>query len=161
MGWGRSAGKRAHVSVRLESDRHDTQSVPLIWRGTSADTSPQSAKALGSRRGASWGVRHGDALPGRPHFVCDLKLQVEWERRRARHLDHFWILCRCWNSAGESSSASTDCRSFTGMWTVPPPGACVSGWGANRRACKFTGMWRLQIGWIWHTWRTHAQEASN
>lgn len=47
MGWGRSAGKRAHVSVRLESDRHDTQSVPLIWRGTSADTSPQSAKAPG------------------------------------------------------------------------------------------------------------------
>lgn len=24
--------------------------------------------------------------------------------------------CRCWNSGGESSSASTDCRSSTGTW---------------------------------------------
>lgn len=174
MGRGRSAGKK---SPRVGQIRIGPTRQPLIWRGTSADTSSAVSEGTdgagpAEERATAMRIRDARTLFATWNFAFSGPSSFrpggggEEERRESSTpgplLDTMSLL----------KQRGRELERFDGLsliyWYVNSPvpprcvRACMPGvWGANRRACKFTGMWRLQIGWIWRAWRTHAQEASN
>lgn len=154
-----SQQEKVHVSVRLESGR---QTVPLpacsvglidlkgneCWHiHTVSEGTRLSLTARGQLRSGQ-----SDAFVGRRHF-CVFPPKVDSSGSSsgvgsssvgssnsvgAGHRDHVWIICLCWNSGGESSSVSTDCRSFTGTWKVKKLGFNP---GASS-VCFLTHDWR-------------------
>lgn len=154
-----SQQEKVHVSVRLESGR---QTVPLpacsvglidlkgneCWHiHTVSEGTRLSLTARGQLRSGQ-----SDAFVGRRHFcVSPPKVGSSSSSSGvgsssvgssnsvgAGHRDHVWIICLCWNSGGESSSVSTDCRSFTGTWKVKKLGFNL---GASS-VCFLTHDWR-------------------
>lgn len=111
--------KKAQVLDRLDSVRQ-TAPFPPSSVGLIDPTHTRNQRRRAASRPAPepprWCV-YGTAAP---RFSSEPS-RTGTAVRGAQHLDHLWTICRCWNSGGESSSISTDCRSYTGTWKVSTP----------------------------------------